>query len=279
MTKKRLAILVGIIALLGIGYVIINGNKLLPPAENKSTLANQNDDLFEKIIAKASSINLLDVSESGATGTAWLAVYEGKTYHRVIAKNMPTLPGTDFYEGWLVKDPVPSGFVSSGKMSYDPTTQEARLDYVIDGDMSDHNLIVITSEPDDNNPAPSKHIIEARFPDSTNLVLPSDTISKAGSYEDYSQTKIALAASGDVVLFFHAPWCPTCRALNSDIEKNLGSIPATVTILKTDYDTETSLKQKYGVTTQHTLVQVNQDGALIKKWSGSSKLTNLLAEL
>jgi hypothetical protein len=57
------------------------------------------------------------------------------------------------------------------------------------------------------------------------------------------------------------------------------SIPAGITILKTDYDSETELKKKYGVTTQHTLVQVDKDGNLIKKWSGSSGLANLVAEI
>jgi len=103
--------------------------------------------------------------------------------------------------------------------------------------------------------------------------------SGAGSYEAYSPQKIAMAETRDVVLFFHASWCPSCRALNGDIEKNVGAIPAGVTILKTDYDKETELKKKYGVTTQHTLVQVDKDGNLIKKWSGGSKLENLISQV
>ncbi len=106
-----------------------------------------------------------------------------------------------------------------------------------------------------------------------------EVVATAGSYEEYSAEKIAMAATGDVVLFFHASWCPTCRALNGDIESNIDTIPAGVTILKTDYDAESDLKKKYGVTIQHTLVQVDQDGALIKKWSGGSKLENLLSEI
>jgi len=100
-----------------------------------------------------------------------------------------------------------------------------------------------------------------------------------GSYEAYSSEKIARAEMGDVVLFFHASWCPSCRGLNSDIETNRGSIPAGVSILKVDYDKETELKKKYGVTYQHTLVQVDKDGNLIKKWSGSPKLANLVSEV
>jgi len=100
-----------------------------------------------------------------------------------------------------------------------------------------------------------------------------------GSYEAYAPDKLALAAKGDVVLFFHASWCPSCRGLSADIEKNLGAIPADVSILKLDYDTETELKKKYGVTYQHTLVQVDKDGNLIKKWSGSPTLSGLVSEI
>lgn len=101
----------------------------------------------------------------------------------------------------------------------------------------------------------------------------------AGSYEAYSPEKLARAEAGDVVLFFHASWCPSCRGLNADIEKNMSAIPSDLTILKVDYDAETELKKKYGVTTQHTLVQVSADGTLIKKWSGGQALTNLVAQV
>lgn len=109
--------------------------------------------------------------------------------------------------------------------------------------------------------------------------MKKDTMMKAGSYEAYSAEKLAMAESGDVVLFFHAAWCPSCRGLNSDIEKEMAAIPEGVTILKLDYDKETELKKKYGVTTQHTLVQVDKDGNLIKKWSGGSTLGSVLAQI
>lgn len=107
----------------------------------------------------------------------------------------------------------------------------------------------------------------------------TDGMMQKGSYEAYSSDKLALADSGDVVLFFHASWCPSCRGLNADIEEHLGSIPEGVTILKVDYDSETELKKKYGVTTQHTLVQVASDGSLLKKWSGSPTLARVVLEI
>ena len=100
-----------------------------------------------------------------------------------------------------------------------------------------------------------------------------------GSYEAYATEKLARAETGDVVLFFHASWCPSCRGLNSDIEKNLSAIPKGVSILKTDYDQETELKKKYGITYQHTLVQVDKDGNMVKKWSGSPTLASLISQI
>jgi thiol-disulfide isomerase/thioredoxin len=97
-----------------------------------------------------------------------------------------------------------------------------------------------------------------------------------GRYVNYHESELAFADEGQVVLFFSAEWCPTCSILRADLDKKKDSIPSEVLILKTDYDTETELKQKYGVTYQHTLVQVNSDGELIKKWSNSYTLEEIL---
>lgn len=102
----------------------------------------------------------------------------------------------------------------------------------------------------------------------------------AGTYEVYSPEKVTLAsAEHDVVLFFRASWCPTCRALDKDIKNNLGNIPASLAILDVDYDNSQELKQKYGVTYQHTLVQVDAEGNMIKKWTGSPTLAKLVSEV
>lgn len=100
-----------------------------------------------------------------------------------------------------------------------------------------------------------------------------------GTYESYSPEKIAFASEGDVILFFHAPWCPTCKALDSDINGELSQIPANTKILKVDYDSSSELKKKYGVTYQHTLVQVDAEGNMITKWSGGNTLESILEKI
>lgn len=111
-------------------------------------------------------------------------------------------------------------------------------------------------------------------------MMQSDTMMKVGSYEAYTPEKVAIASTDhDVVLFFRAGWCPTCRAVDADIKANLGKIPSSLTILDVNYDNSAALKKKYGVTYQHTFVQVDKDGNLIKKWNGSPTLVALVAEV
>lgn len=129
---------------------------------------------------------------------------------------------------------------------------------------------------DDKKMAEEKAMMEK---DETSMMDKGATMMKAGLYEAYTPDKLARAETGDVVLFFHASWCPSCRGLNADIEKNLSAIPSEVSILKVDYDTESELKKKYGVTYQHTLVQVAADGTMINKWSGSPTLMSLVSQI
>jgi hypothetical protein len=51
-----------------------------------------------------------------------------------------------------------------------------------------------------------------------------------------------------------------------------------VTVLKIDYDSNTQLKQKYGVTYQHTFVQIDNNESLVTKWNGGD-IDNLIKYL
>jgi thiol-disulfide isomerase/thioredoxin len=85
----------------------------------------------------------------------------------------------------------------------------------------------------------------------------------AGVYIDFEEGIIE-RTEGTKLLFFHAPWCPQCRMLDADIKAK--GVPADVTIIKVDYDTSQSLRQKYGVTLQTTIVHVDDQGELVKKF-------------
>ena len=115
--------------------------------------------------------------------------------------------------------------------------------------------------------------------DESSMKKDGEMMVHGGTYEAYSAEKIAWAQNGKVVLFFRASWCPTCRAVDGDIKKNIMAIPKDVTILDVNYDTEIALKQKYGVTYQHTFVQVDASGNQITKWSASPTLAALLTEV
>lgn len=98
---------------------------------------------------------------------------------------------------------------------------------------------------------------------------------KEGAYKDYSPELVKTEQVGGqkVVLFFHATWCPFCQAADADFRAHTDKIPAGVTVLKTDYDTEKELKQKYAVTYQHTFVQIDSEGNQVTKWiSGDTEL-------
>lgn len=90
-------------------------------------------------------------------------------------------------------------------------------------------------------------------------------------YVWYSPEELAQAQQkGRAVIYFWAAWCPTCRALNQELLQRSKELPDNVTILKTNYDTETALKKKYQIVTQHTLVQVDKDGNEVTKWIGGN---------
>lgn len=84
-----------------------------------------------------------------------------------------------------------------------------------------------------------------------------------GVYADYQEGLVA-STDGVQLLFFHAPWCPQCRMIESDIEKQ--GVPNGVTVLKVDYDSNQALRQRYEVTLQTTFVEIDKDGNKIDSY-------------
>jgi thiol-disulfide isomerase/thioredoxin len=87
-----------------------------------------------------------------------------------------------------------------------------------------------------------------------------------------------------IVYFFFANWCSTCIPADKEISENINNIPNGVKIIRVNYnDTDTSdeeeaLAQKYGITYQHTFVQVDENGNVISKWNGGG-LSNILSKI
>lgn len=90
------------------------------------------------------------------------------------------------------------------------------------------------------------------------------------SYLPYTPEAYQANAERKRVLFFHAAWCPYCREADAEFSVNGNKIPDNAVVLKTDYDSETELKRKYGVTSQHTFVQVDAAGNAVVKWNGGA---------
>lgn len=97
------------------------------------------------------------------------------------------------------------------------------------------------------------------------------------TYDQYQASKDKYADS-KVVLFFNATWCPDCRAINEALTSDPGKIPAGTTVVSVDYDQHADLRQRYGVTMQHTFVQINSSGDKVRQWASTST-DGLLKEL
>jgi len=101
----------------------------------------------------------------------------------------------------------------------------------------------------------------------------------AGAYVDYAdyQADPQAYAAGDVVLFFNATWCPTCQEATKNLQA--ADIPDGLTVVSVDYDSNLDLRKKYGVTTQHTFVQVGPGGEQVTKFTGSTTIPEIQSEL
>lgn len=114
---------------------------------------------------------------------------------------------------------------------------------------------------------------------SYSTLVPADAFRSQGQYLTYASFLAQSIKYDRRVFFFHAAWCPTCRALDADIHANATDIPHDTQIIQVDYDSSSALRQQYGVTSQHTLVQIDTTGVVLKKWVGSPTLDDLLEQV
>jgi thiol-disulfide isomerase/thioredoxin len=99
-------------------------------------------------------------------------------------------------------------------------------------------------------------------------------MSDQARYVVYSKKALDNAAGKRRVLYFYASWCPICRPADLNFKDNVSKIPEDVVVVRVNYndpDTdqeEKDLAQKYGITYQHTFVQIDAQGNKIAVWNG-----------
>ena len=121
---------------------------------------------------------------------------------------------------------------------------------------------------------------DAMFPAPSPAAAMSHSEAASQSYITYDQYQAFKDTYADskVVLFFNATWCPDCRAINEALTSDPGKIPAGTTVVSVDYDQHADLRQRYGVTMQHTFVQIDSSGEKVRQWTSTST-DGLLKEL
>jgi thiol-disulfide isomerase/thioredoxin len=71
-------------------------------------------------------------------------------------------------------------------------------------------------------------------------------------------TKTAFKAAADdgkmSLVFFHAPWCPVCKAQEPKVVAHLNGDAKNVVAFKVDYDTNMDLRKEMNVEKQSTLI-------------------------
>jgi len=86
-------------------------------------------------------------------------------------------------------------------------------------------------------------------------------------FESLDQLR-TLAAAGPTIVYFHAVWCPTCQATMTAFQARWPEVQPGLTLVIADYDAESELKARYGVTYQNTYVQVDANADKMQIWNG-----------
>jgi thiol-disulfide isomerase/thioredoxin len=132
--------------------------------------------------------------------------------------------------------------------------------------------------------ASAESVAKKTEPDSSLSETPSASRTTAVAAGDYI-TYESFVTSGDkysdsnVVLFFNAVWCSTCQQARENIEASLGEIPEDLAIVVVDFDSSIDLRKKYGVTVQHTFIEIDSAGEPLGKWSGSVTVDQIVEQL
>ena len=107
--------------------------------------------------------------------------------------------------------------------------------------------------------------------------LEKTSFKKNNWYQNYSEELVKNAWNRDIVLFFHADWCPTCKAFEKKVLSE--NIPDNLLILKVDFDTNTKLRKKYNILTQTSFAYIDKNWNLIKRWIWAKSVEDVLEKI
>lgn len=134
-------------------------------------------------------------------------------------------------------------------------------------------IVAISSNKSQNSitssPAPAPH---------------ESVLTSGAKYIIYSADEYEEGKESRRVLYFYANWCPTCRPVDAEFKQNESQIPSDVRVYRVNYndpdtdDEEKKLAAKYGITYQHTFVQVDRQGNELTKWNGGG-LSEMIANI
>lgn len=124
----------------------------------------------------------------------------------------------------------------------------------------------MTDEAMDSSMEASDDAMESDSSSSDDAMMMQGTMISRDTYD----ADPAVYADTTVIYLFHAEWCPTCKATEAALADGSVKVPGKVTLVQVDFDSATDLRKTYGVTMQHTLVQVDSDGNLVSKWTPGS---------
>lgn len=137
--------------------------------------------------------------------------------------------------------------------------------------------------PQLDNPYPPQQREEQKI-DSNIEIGPTSSSSESKSYQEYSKSAFDASSNKKRVLFFFASWCPTCKPADAGFTANASKFQEDLVVFRVNYNdpdtdaTEKALAEKYGITYQHTFVQVDSGGETITKWNGGG-LDKLLSSI
>jgi thiol-disulfide isomerase/thioredoxin len=83
-----------------------------------------------------------------------------------------------------------------------------------------------------------------------------DQVDQTNDFKPYT-TEAVKAAMGEgkiTLLFFHAPWCPVCKAQEPKVKSHLNGAHKNVVAFKVDYDSNVALRKELKVDKQSTLI-------------------------